>query len=97
MNKLLYLLCRSLNYFRMAMPRGTRCNSRRKIQIFFSIKTIQIAALSGRYFKIVTMNVSKETELLDYEEAEKTIEKERPRLIMAGASNYSRVWNWGPS
>ncbi|MCX5785023.1 MAG: serine hydroxymethyltransferase [Elusimicrobia bacterium] len=49
---------------------------------------------SGRYFKIVTMNVNKETELLDYEEAEKTIEKERPRLIMAGASNYSRVWNW---
>jgi glycine hydroxymethyltransferase len=49
---------------------------------------------SGRYFKIVTMNVSKETELLDYDEAMKTIEKERPRLIMAGASNYSRVWDW---
>ncbi|HAF96660.1 MAG: serine hydroxymethyltransferase [Elusimicrobia bacterium GWF2_52_66] len=49
---------------------------------------------SGRYFKIVTMNVNKETELLDYDEAEKTIEKERPRLIMAGASNYSRVWDW---
>ena len=49
---------------------------------------------SGRYFKIVTMNVSRETELLDYDEAEKTIEKERPRLIMAGASNYSRVWDW---
>ena len=49
---------------------------------------------SGRYFKIVTMNVNKETELLDYEEAQKTIEKERPRLIMAGASNYSRVWDW---
>ena len=49
---------------------------------------------SGRYFKIVTMNVNKETELLDYDEAEKTIEKERPRLIMAGASNYSRVCDW---
>jgi len=49
---------------------------------------------SGRYFKIVTMNVCKETELLDYDEAEKTMEKERPRLIMAGASNYSRVWDW---
>ncbi|PIS47197.1 MAG: serine hydroxymethyltransferase [Elusimicrobia bacterium CG08_land_8_20_14_0_20_51_18] len=49
---------------------------------------------SGRYFKIVTINVNKETELIDYEEMAKTIEKERPRLIMAGASNYSRIWDW---
>ncbi|HOW88745.1 MAG TPA: serine hydroxymethyltransferase [Elusimicrobiales bacterium] len=49
---------------------------------------------SGRYFKIVTMNVHKDTELLDYEEAEKLVEKTRPKLIMAGASNYSRVWDW---
>lgn len=49
---------------------------------------------SGRYFKIVTINVNKETELIDYDEMEKTIEKERPKLIMAGASNYSRVWDW---
>jgi glycine hydroxymethyltransferase len=49
---------------------------------------------SGRYFKIVTMNVHKDTELLDYDEAAKLIEKERPKLIMAGASNYSRIWDW---
>jgi glycine hydroxymethyltransferase len=49
---------------------------------------------SGRYFKIITMNVSQETELIDYEEMEKLIEKERPKLIMAGASNYSRRWDW---
>lgn len=49
---------------------------------------------SGRYFKIVTINVNKDTELIDYEEMEKIVEKERPRLIMAGASNYSRVWDW---
>jgi len=49
---------------------------------------------SGRYFKIIKMNVSQDTELLDYDEAEKLVEKERPRLIMAGASNYSRVWDW---
>ncbi|HBW22158.1 MAG: serine hydroxymethyltransferase [Elusimicrobia bacterium GWA2_56_46] len=49
---------------------------------------------SGRYFKIVTMNVHKDTELLDYDEAAKVIEKERPKLIMAGASNYSRIWDW---
>jgi glycine hydroxymethyltransferase len=49
---------------------------------------------SGRYFKIITMNVSQETELIDYEEMEKLIEKHRPKLIMAGASNYSRKWDW---
>ncbi len=49
---------------------------------------------SGRYFKIVTINVNKDTELIDYDEMEKIVEKERPRLIMAGASNYSRIWDW---
>ncbi len=49
---------------------------------------------SGRYFKIVTIDVSQETELIDYEKMEKDIEKFRPKLIMAGASNYSRKWDW---
>ena len=49
---------------------------------------------SGRYFKIITMNVNKDTELIDYDEMAKLVEKERPKLIMAGASNYSRVWDW---
>ncbi|OGS02528.1 MAG: serine hydroxymethyltransferase [Elusimicrobia bacterium RIFCSPLOWO2_02_FULL_61_11] len=49
---------------------------------------------SGRYFKIVTIDVSQETELIDYEKMEKDIEKFRPKLIMAGASNYSRRWDW---
>jgi glycine hydroxymethyltransferase len=49
---------------------------------------------SGRYFKIVNINVNKDTELIDYDEMEKIVEKERPKLIMAGASNYSRVWDW---
>lgn len=49
---------------------------------------------SGMYFKIVTINVNKDTELIDYDEMEKTIEKEKPKLIMAGASNYSRKWDW---
>ncbi len=49
---------------------------------------------SGRYFKIVAMNVSKDTETIDYEEAEKLVAEHRPRLIMAGASNYSRVFDW---
>ncbi|NLH38855.1 MAG: serine hydroxymethyltransferase [Elusimicrobia bacterium] len=49
---------------------------------------------SGKYFKIISINVNKDTELIDYDEMEKTIEKEKPKLIMAGASNYSRIWDW---
>lgn len=49
---------------------------------------------SGMYFRIVTINVNKDTELIDYDEMEKTVEKERPKLIMAGSSNYSRKWDW---
>lgn len=49
---------------------------------------------SGKYFKIVEMNVRKDTEEIDYDEAAETALKARPKLIMAGASNYSRVFDW---
>jgi len=49
---------------------------------------------SGKYFKIVAMNVRQDTEAIDYEEAEKLVEQHRPKLIMAGASNYSRIFDW---
>ena len=45
---------------------------------------------SGKYFKIVPINVDRETELIDYDEAERSAQEHRPRLIFAGASNYSR-------
>src|SRR5207245_5290473 len=46
---------------------------------------------SGRYFRIVTYGVSRETELLDYEQLERLAREHRPRMIVAGASAYSRV------
>lgn len=49
---------------------------------------------SGKYFKIVEMNVRKDTEEIDYDEAAKTALEARPKLIMAGASNYSRIFDW---
>jgi glycine hydroxymethyltransferase len=49
---------------------------------------------SGKYFKIVEMNVRPDTETIDYDEAAKTAEAARPKLIMAGASNYSRIFDW---
>jgi glycine hydroxymethyltransferase len=49
---------------------------------------------SGKYFKIAEMNVRKDTEEIDYDEALKTAKEVRPKLIMAGASNYSRIFDW---
>jgi len=49
---------------------------------------------SGKYFHIVAMNVSPDTETIDYEEAAKLVEQHKPKLIMAGASNYSRIFDW---
>ncbi len=49
---------------------------------------------SGKYFNIIPINVSKETELIDYDEAERSALEHKPRLIFAGASNYSRKFDW---
>ncbi len=49
---------------------------------------------SGKYFNIIPINVSKETELIDYDEAEKLALQHKPQLIFAGASNYSRQFDW---
>lgn len=49
---------------------------------------------SGKYFKIVGMNVRRDTEEIDYDEAAKTALETKPKLIMAGASNYSRIFDW---
>ncbi len=49
---------------------------------------------SGKFYKIVAMNVRKDDERLDYDEAERLAREHKPRLILAGASNYSRVFDW---
>ncbi|MBQ7704399.1 MAG: serine hydroxymethyltransferase, partial [Selenomonadaceae bacterium] len=46
---------------------------------------------SGRYFKIVSYGVSKETEMIDYDALEKLAVECQPKLIIAGASAYSRI------
>ena len=50
--------------------------------------------LSGKFFKVVPFNVTRETETIDYEEAERLVQEHKPKMIMAGASNYSRVFDW---
>lgn len=49
---------------------------------------------SGKYFNVVAMNVRPDTEQIDYEEAARLAKEHKPKLIMAGASNYSRVFDW---
>jgi glycine hydroxymethyltransferase len=47
--------------------------------------------LSGRYYDIHTYTVNPETEMLDYENIQKIAREVRPKLIIAGASSYSRI------
>ncbi len=49
---------------------------------------------SGKYFKMSSINVRPDTEEIDYDEAAKTAAEANPKLIMAGASNYSRIFDW---
>ncbi len=49
---------------------------------------------SGKYFKIVPYTVNKDTELIDYDLMEKLARENKPKLIVTGASAYSRVWDW---
>ncbi|MCC8078642.1 MAG: serine hydroxymethyltransferase [Oscillospiraceae bacterium] len=47
--------------------------------------------LSGKYFNIVSYGVSAETGLIDYDEVLDIAMRERPKLIVAGASAYPRA------
>ncbi len=49
---------------------------------------------SGKYFKVVGFTVRQDTELVDYEEAERLALEHKPKLICVGASAYSRVFDW---
>jgi glycine hydroxymethyltransferase len=45
---------------------------------------------SGRYFDVVSYGVDRDSERLDYEQLSRLAHEHRPRLIIAGASAYSR-------
>jgi glycine hydroxymethyltransferase len=49
---------------------------------------------SGRLYKATFYGVKKSTGLLDYDAMEQTAIKERPKLIICGASAYSRDWDY---
>lgn len=47
--------------------------------------------ISGRYFHVVPYGLDPETERIDYDEMRRLAHTHRPKLIVAGASAYSRV------
>lgn len=46
--------------------------------------------ISGKHFNSISYGVNPETELLDYEEIQKLASEHKPKLIIAGASAYSK-------
>ena len=47
--------------------------------------------ISGKYFNIVSYGVSDETQMIDYDELERLALENKPKLILVGASAYSRI------
>ncbi len=46
---------------------------------------------SGRFFKIIPYGVRKDNEQIDYDEVQRLAEEHKPRMLVAGASAYSRI------
>ncbi|AFK03842.1 glycine hydroxymethyltransferase [Emticicia oligotrophica DSM 17448] len=50
--------------------------------------------ISGKYFQPFFYGVEQETGLIDWNKVEETAQRERPKLIICGASAYSRDWDY---
>lgn len=48
-------------------------------------------SFSGKLFNVVSYGVNKDTETIDYEELRKKAIEHKPKMIVAGASAYSRI------
>ena len=50
--------------------------------------------VSGKMYNAVAYGLDKETGLIDYDDMEKKALEHKPKLIIGGASAYSREWDW---
>ncbi|MBL4890766.1 MAG: serine hydroxymethyltransferase [Rhizobiaceae bacterium] len=50
--------------------------------------------MSGKWFNVVSYGVRQDDQLLDMDEIAKTAEEHKPKLIIAGATAYSREWDF---
>ena len=49
---------------------------------------------TGKMFRVVSYGVRKEDELIDLDEVAAIARRERPKMIVAGATAYSRIWDF---
>jgi len=50
--------------------------------------------MSGKWFKVVPYGVRPDDHLLDMDKVAELARTHRPKLILAGGTAYSRVWDW---
>ncbi len=50
--------------------------------------------MSGKWFKVVSYGVRQDDHLLDMDAIERQAHETRPKLILAGGTAYSRIWDW---
>ncbi len=50
--------------------------------------------LSGKWFDVVSYGVRADDNILDMEDVAAKAEAHRPKLIIAGGTAYSRIWDW---
>lgn len=50
--------------------------------------------MSGKWFNVVSYGVREDDHLLDMEDVERLAHEHKPKLILAGGTAYSRIWDW---
>jgi glycine hydroxymethyltransferase len=50
--------------------------------------------VSGKWFSVISYSVNEKTGCIDYNELESLALEHKPKLIISGASAYSRIWDW---
>ena len=50
--------------------------------------------ISGKYFRPTFYGVERETGIINYDVVEETAKRERPKMLICGASAYSRDWDY---
>jgi len=50
--------------------------------------------MSGKLYNAVAYQLNKDTGLVDYDDMERKAREYKPKLIVGGASAYSREWDW---
>src|SRR4051795_492888 len=51
-------------------------------------------SITGKYFQSVQYGVRKDNGLIDYDEVRDLAKKEKPALLWAGGTAYSRIWDF---